>query len=137
MRGGRRAGAGRPKGSRNRHTRESLEEVKLAIADGPAPMALMLSTMRSLWAKATAKEGELDLRYAERACELAKHAAPYLHPKLTNVEMSGQPQITVKKVTFVLDKQGKVVGERQAPNTTSQSASDSCSPLPAPALPVK
>lgn len=122
--GARRRCRAEPGSHRRRRGRERLERLerrpcagvtvwptRLAIDDGTAPLALILSAMRALCAKATAIEGELDLRYAFDACELAKHAAPYLHPKLSSVDTATTGAITVKKLIFVVDDKGNAVCE--------------------------
>src|SRR3954452_4416587 len=67
--GGRREGAGRPRGSRARRTRESVAK---AEALGPTPLEVLLESMHA--ARAEGERGE--------AVECAKAAAPYVHPKL-------------------------------------------------------
>jgi hypothetical protein len=69
--GGARPGAGRKVGSATKKTRELADKV---IASGLTPLEFMLSVMRD--------EG------AERAerLDMAKAAAPYIHPRLSNVE---------------------------------------------------
>jgi hypothetical protein len=64
-RGGRRPGAGRNPGSLTRRTREIAEQ---AAEDGITPLQYMLTVMRD--------PNEL----AERRDEMAKAAAPYVHP---------------------------------------------------------
>ena len=67
--GGRREGAGRPRGSRGRRTRESITK---AEALGPTPLEVLLESMHAARA-----EGE-----RAEAVDCAKAAAPYVHPKL-------------------------------------------------------
>ena len=67
--GGRREGAGRPRGSRGRRTREAVAK---AEALGPTPLEVLLELMHVARA-----EGE-----RAEAVECAKAAAPYVHPKL-------------------------------------------------------
>src|SRR3954452_4313785 len=67
--GGRREGAGRPRGSRGRRTRESTAR---AEALGPTPLEVLLESMHAARA-----EGE-----RAEAGDCAKAAAPYVHPKL-------------------------------------------------------
>lgn len=78
--GGRREGAGRPKGAR---TVRSTKIVKEALASGrTTPLEVMLRAM--------------DEHYkAERwdaASMIAKDAAPYMHPKLQSVMHTGDPE---------------------------------------------
>lgn len=74
-RGGKREGAGRPAGAANRMTVEAREAI---TASGMTPLEYMLKLMRD--------EG------AEEAkrLEAAKSAAPYVHPRLAAVELSGE-----------------------------------------------
>src|SRR4051794_6698111 len=67
--GGRREGAGRPRGSRGKRTREAVPE---AGALGPTPLEVLLESMHA--ARAESERAE--------AVECAKAAAPYVHPKL-------------------------------------------------------
>ena len=76
-RGGKRAGAGRRQGSLTTRTREVAEK---AIQEGTTPLEVMLAAMRF-----HVKAKDLD-----RAAAIAKDAAPYIHPKLAAVEMTGK-----------------------------------------------
>ena len=69
--GGKRAGAGRPKGSRNVKTIEQAEAVKAA---GLTPLDYMLSVMRD-------ERQEQSVRL-----DAANKAAPYVHAKLASVD---------------------------------------------------
>ena len=71
---------GRPKGSRNKRTKVLLEA---AAAEGEMPIDYMLRIMRDPNAKATRRD------------EMAKAAAPYLHPRLSAavVEQDAPSQI--------------------------------------------
>jgi hypothetical protein len=81
-RGGKRPGAGRKPGTANRKTREIADK---AAADGITPLEVMLDTMRRLWDEAT-KGGKFDLGKALAACAVGKDAAPYLHPRLQQID---------------------------------------------------
>ena len=70
-RGGPRPGAGRKKGVPNKATQKRQEEV---AATGKVPLDYMLEVMRD----ANADEARRD--------EMAKAAAPYVHPRLSAVE---------------------------------------------------
>lgn len=76
MKGGKRAGAGRPKGSQNKATYQRLEVALQALAEGKTPLEVMLEAMRTAY----------DAGGAIAAMPYAKEAAPYLHPKLSSVE---------------------------------------------------
>src|SRR3954454_9250575 len=67
--GGPREGAGRPRGSRGKRTKDSIAK---AEALGPTPLEVLLESM--LAARAEGERAE--------AVDCAKAAAPYVHPKL-------------------------------------------------------
>lgn len=71
--GGSRPGAGRPKGSVNRRTRELQERVE---ASGLSPLDYMLSVM-----------ADTSLDQAMRL-DAAKSAAPYVHARLSSTEVT-------------------------------------------------
>lgn len=73
-RGGYRPGAGRPAGALNRRTVEQVEAIE---ASGLTPLEYLTSVYRD----PAADEA--------RRIDAAKAAAPYVHPKLSSVEMSG------------------------------------------------
>jgi hypothetical protein len=80
-RGGKRPGAGRPKGKPSQKTIARLKIAEHATAEGITPLDVMLQTMRALWDQDTA-EAKL------AACEIAKDAAPYIHPRLSAIEQN-------------------------------------------------
>ena len=80
--GGRRRGAGRPVGSLNRATREIADR---AAAEGVTPLEVQLTAMREFWQRAHAN-GEMDVNLAEKACQIARDCAPFVHPRLASVE---------------------------------------------------
>ena len=77
-RGGRRAGAGRPAGSKNQR---SAEIARAAADSGITPIEVMLGTMRELWAQGTPEA-------KREAAEIAKDAAPYIHPRLASIDQT-------------------------------------------------
>ncbi len=85
-RGGRREGAGRKAGASTKRTREIADK---AMAEGLTPLEFMLNVLRD--EKLAFKE-----RYAA-----AVDAAPYLHPKLANVQHSGDAENPVETVTRI------------------------------------
>ena len=93
--GGKREGAGRPKGSKNRATREALEMAKAA---GITPLEYMLNVMRDSRAKIPRRDA------------MAIAAAPYIHPRLQTTKLEGSsPDGSIKhdhtiKVVFVRPK---------------------------------
>ena len=80
--GGRREGAGRPRGSRGRRGREAVAK---AEALGPTPLEVLLESMHAARA-----EGE-----RAEAVDCAKAAAPYVHPKLAPASPSAPVQEAV------------------------------------------
>src|SRR5215510_3032077 len=77
-RGGRRPGAGRPVGSKNQRT---AEIARAAAESGITPIEVMLGTMRELWAQGTPEA-------KREAAEIAKDAAPYIHPRLASIDQT-------------------------------------------------
>ena len=77
-RGGRRRGAGRPLGSKNRRT---AEIARAAAESGITPIEVMLGTMRELWAQGTPEA-------KREAADIAKDAAPYIHPRLASIDQT-------------------------------------------------
>ena len=73
MRGGARAGAGRPPGARSRRT---VEHVAAIEASGMAPLDYMVAVMRD-------KDVDPQVRL-----ETAKGAAPYCHARLSSTELA-------------------------------------------------
>ena len=73
-RGGARPGAGRKQGAITKKTREIANK---ASSEGVTPLEFMLQVMR-----------DEDAERAERL-DMAKAAAPYIHPRLAAVEHSG------------------------------------------------
>ena len=91
MRGGRRHGAGRKKGSPNKAS--AAREVAVA-ASGLTPLEYMLSIMRD------------ETQHIAVRMEMAKAAAPYVHPRFAAIEHRGNAddrleQAHTIKVIFV------------------------------------
>jgi hypothetical protein len=93
-RGGARTGAGRKAGSANLKTREIADR---ASRDGITPLEVMLFAMRATMAEAQVaideqvaagvKQIAMPLGLLSDAAELAKDAAPYMHPRLASTEV--------------------------------------------------
>lgn len=79
-RGGARAGAGRPKGAAAKRTREIADK---AASEGLTPLEFMLQVLRD-------ETAEMGARF-----EAAKAAAPYVHPRLANVD--GTHRVTLSQ----------------------------------------
>jgi hypothetical protein len=89
--GGNRRGSGRPKGARNRRTVAAVAVAEQAKAEGSEPLDVMLRCMRGHEAA-----GEMD-----RAAEVARWAAPYLHPKFSSVAVSATVGPAPVPITFI------------------------------------
>ena len=89
-RGGLRPGAGRKPGSLTRRTREIAEQ---AAGDGITPLEYMLTVMRD------------SDEPPERRDEMAKAAAPCMHPRLASVEqqISGKDGDPLKMLLQQID----------------------------------
>lgn len=88
---------GRVKGTPNRTTIARRAEVEAARRKGLTPLQLLQESYRILWRRATIgpkgkrlPEKEIDLTLLERACAVAKDAAPYLHPRLNAIQHTGK-----------------------------------------------
>lgn len=83
--GGKRPGAGRPKGARNRATEEARA---MAEETGETPLSYMLRVMR---------DAEAD---EKRRDAMAQAAAPYVHAKLSSVEMDANVTNSYDDMTY-------------------------------------
>jgi hypothetical protein len=90
MKGGKREGAGRPKGSLSRRTRAIAEK---AAAEGITPLEVMIRAMRHFWQQAT-RGPVIDANLLKEAAALAEKCAPFMHPRLAAVEQF--TEMTVK-----------------------------------------
>jgi hypothetical protein len=92
-RGGKREGAGRPAGSLSQKTREVAER---AAVEGITPLEFMLKVLRD------------DEESMDKRMWAAEKAAPYVHPKLSNVEVAGDPDAPIRhKIEFaIVDPKG-------------------------------
>jgi hypothetical protein len=87
--GGRRQGAGRPRGAKDGSSTARAARLELtkqiaerAAAEGVMPLEVMITAMRQAWAEAD----------RDKAVSYAEKAAPYLHAKLANVQHSGDAE---------------------------------------------
>ena len=103
-RGGPRLGAGRPKGVRNKRTLAREQIRRLAEEGGITPLECMLATMRDLL-----DQGDLNSRLL--ACEIAKDAAVYIHPKLTSVHGTLSINPLQELFDYVASKEVRAEGE--------------------------
>ena len=84
-RGGKRVGAGRKKGSATKRTREIADR---AAKEGITPLEFMLDVMRN--EPPAGLEPSDELKATTLRFEAAKAAAPYMHPRLAAVEVTGE-----------------------------------------------
>lgn len=89
-RGGARKGAGRKKGAATVKTREIADK---AAEQGITPLEVMLRTMTALMERAEALQANADpdddtnpLKLMIQAADVAKDAAPYMHPRLAAID---------------------------------------------------
>jgi hypothetical protein len=101
MKGGRRPGAGRPPGAKNRRTIETQTAIE---ASGLTPLQYMIGVMR-------------DERNDPRVrLEAAHHAAPYVHSRLTATELTvNKPRMDkeamVARLKILMDNNPEVLGQ--------------------------
>ena len=101
MKGGRRPGAGRPPGAKNRRTIETQAAIQ---ASGLTPLDYMIGVMR-------------DERNDPRVrLEAAHHAAPYVHSKLIATELTvNKPRMDkeamVARLKTLMDNNPEVLAE--------------------------
>jgi hypothetical protein len=84
-RGGARKGSGRKVGATTKKTKEIAEK---AIAEGITPLEYMLKVMRDPTPLPEDASAAQVLADRMMKFEAAKAAAPYLHPRLSSVEMN-------------------------------------------------
>jgi hypothetical protein len=103
--GGPRVGAGRKVGSLSKRTRDIAEQ---AASKGITPLEVMLKTMHDLLEESNKCLGhdhggtdpsnahhdaellESRVKLLNMAATIAKHAAPYIHPRLSAIEHTGK-----------------------------------------------
>lgn len=81
-RGGKRPGAGRPKGKPNGATVKRTEHATALLEAGVTPLQIMVEMARG------------ERKYDEDILEAAKAAAPYMHPKLSSVDMNAEVTVS-------------------------------------------
>ena len=99
--GGRRSGAGRPKGSRNKLTIERQRIAEELLTNGDTPLQVLVDMMRG--------EREFD----DKIFEAAKAAAPYIHPRLAATEITADLTTSHEEWLDILneDKESRAEGE--------------------------
>lgn len=68
------------------------------------PLEVMLTTVRASWASAWGPDGKLDLDRAREAHTLAKDAAPYVHPRLAQIEGNPDKPLIPPDNTNIVDR---------------------------------
>lgn len=113
--GGKRLGAGRPKGSQNKVNAEMRAKVLKKgvpldiIMDAACEFVAAADRLKDDQVVIVNERAVTRLTLMERAAAIAKDAAPYVHPKLCSVEQSGPeggPLELNFNVEFVNAKQG-------------------------------
>jgi D-arabinose 1-dehydrogenase-like Zn-dependent alcohol dehydrogenase len=125
--GGKRPGAGRKKGGKNKRTLAAEALRTKLLEEGDSPLEVMIGNMRTAQRKAAKVVADLDKvtipanaspEQLEAAAQLAKEArllmmaahecakdaAPYLHPKLANIEVEGSMTLTWEDALEALDE---------------------------------
>jgi hypothetical protein len=86
--GGKRPGAGRKKGGKNRHKRRTISVTLLA--GGVLPLEMVLKTARYMWAHAVNEDGEIkDLAQAIKAAQFGMSAIPFTSHRLQAINHAG------------------------------------------------
>jgi hypothetical protein len=95
--GGARKGAGRKKNALNIKSREVATKIITESPEGETPLDLMVRIMRRFWDEAEKKLNSKDdddqkagLKLLAMSKDAAAAAAPYIHAKLSSVEMTGK-----------------------------------------------
>lgn len=97
--GGARKGAGRKPGGKNQKSREIADK---AAEQGITPLEVMLDAMRHMH-KMAMVDGLDDIEKGsilKEAAEIAKDAAPYMHPRLAAIQHSGDPDKPIEVVSL-------------------------------------
>lgn len=96
--GGKREGAGRKPGATNKKTAEAIEAAR---STGIMPLDFMLDLMRAPIPENASRIVKASLKALR--FEAAKAAAPYLHPKLANIEVGNKKGESFKVVVQATD----------------------------------
>ena len=107
--GGARPGAGRKTGSLTKRTRQIAEAV---ATQGITPLEVMMKVMHQLYEEA-GNVSEQDLGDKELASEarikllnmaatVGRHAAPYVHPRLSAIEHTGKDGVPLQSGVLVV-----------------------------------
>jgi hypothetical protein len=127
--GGKRAGAGRKKGSGTRRTRKTNAIAEKAAGEGALPLEVMLRAMRDHFAAGRWEE----------AVAIAKDAAPYVHPRLGSVQTTVSTTEPVRVVEELVIRHAHLNRRREGAPCPWRSCSAPCAtylPLLGKALPI-
>jgi hypothetical protein len=108
MKGGARVGAGRKEGSATAKTRAIADR---AAEEGLTPLEVMLCVMREQWE--LYQTDKTNSGAAKAASDAARDAAPFIHPRLANVDAP----VDIGPLTGDLASQGRTVLEAIAAGT--------------------
>ena len=107
--GGARAGAGRKTGSLTKRTRQIAEAV---ATQGITPLEVMMKVMHQLYEEAGNvieqdlgdKElaSEARIKLLNMAATVGRHAAPYVHPRLSAIEHTGKDGVPLQSGVLVV-----------------------------------
>jgi hypothetical protein len=107
--GGARAGAGRKTGSLTKRTRQIAEAV---ATQGITPLEVMMKVMHQLYEEAGNvsdqdlgnKElaNEARIKLLNMAATVGRHAAPYVHPRLSAIEHTGKDGVPLQSGVLVV-----------------------------------
>jgi hypothetical protein len=98
--------AGRPKGVQIRRTWELRETAKRLGCD---PLEVMIDEIKDLLAHAKRARGEKRRELRTQAVEVASRLAPYLHPKLASIELTGDDERPI--AVHALDVRARLLRE--------------------------
>ncbi|CAM3677761.1 hypothetical protein [Polynucleobacter antarcticus] len=119
--GGARQGAGRKEGSLTKRTREIAE---IAVNQGITPLEVMIRTMQEILDEATNQDhqdaavmAENRIKLLNMAANIAKHAAPYMHPRLSAIEHTGKDGAPLQSGVLVVPSAMSVDEWEQAAQT--------------------
>ena len=130
--GGPRVGAGRKVGSLSKRTRDIAEQ---AASKGITPLEVMLKTMHNLLEESNKCLGhdhdgidpsnahhdaellESRVKLLNMAATIAKHAAPYIHPRLSAIEHTGKDGAPLQSGVLVVPSTMSMDEWERAANT--------------------
>lgn len=107
--GGARPGAGRKAGSLTKRTREIAQAV---ASQGVTPLEVMMKVMHQLYEEAgnvsdddlgdKTLANEVRIKLLNMAATVGRHAAPYVHPRLSAIEHTGKDGAALQSGVLVV-----------------------------------